>query len=61
MTTPTRADIALRLLALSEEMREVAVLMDYYCGISEMAKHAAELYGAANIAAQWSEQIKHEH
>ena len=57
MSQATPADIAARLLALSEEMLSVATLMDYYSGFGEWARHGRELAGAAAIAAQWSEHI----
>lgn len=50
---PTRQDLAMRLADLALEMREVAVLLDYYGGFS-WQQSAQQLLGAAEIAAQWS-------
>lgn len=55
---PTPADIAARLRTLAYEMDCIAVLMDYYGGFSEWAKHGREIAGAGTIARQWAEEIE---
>lgn len=56
-TYMTKAEIAARLRALSEEMYDIAACMDYYGGFSEWAQHSKELAGAGNIARQWADEI----
>ena len=55
---PTPAEIACRLRAIAYEMDCIAVLMDYYGGLSEWAKHGREIAGAGTIARQWAEEIE---
>lgn len=52
---PTPAEIASRLRALAYEMDCIAVLMDYYGGLSYWAKYGREMAGAGAIARQWAE------
>jgi len=52
---PTPAEIAARLRTLAYEMDCIAVLMDYYGGFPEWAKHGREIAGAGAIARQWAE------
>lgn len=55
---PTPAEIAARLRALSDEMYEISVLLDYYGGLSGWAKHGREIAGACAIARQWAADIE---
>ena len=55
---PTPAEIAARLRTLSDELYEISVLLDYYGGLSEWAKHGREMAGAGAIARQWAEEIE---
>jgi hypothetical protein len=54
----TPQDIAYRLEELADDMTEIASLMDYYGGFSEMGRHGRELAGAAMIARQWAGEIE---
>ena len=54
----TPAEIAARLRTIAYEMDCIAVLMDYYGGLSEWAKHGREMAGAGAIARQWAEEIE---
>jgi hypothetical protein len=56
----TRAELAARLRALSAEMVEIAVEMDYFGGLAPWARHGLELAGAAGIAREWAEEIEAE-
>lgn len=52
-----RNEIAAGLKKLSEEMKEMAVKIDYYGGFDEWVEHAKELLGAAYVVQQWAEEI----
>jgi len=56
----TKPELANRLHWLADEMIEIAVLMDYYGGMAEWAKHGKELTNAAFIARQWADEIREE-
>lgn len=51
-------EIAHRLRRVACDMAEIAVLMDYYGGLSEWARHGVELAGAAHIARSWADAIE---
>ena len=52
-------ELADKLTDLADELQTVAVLMDYYGGFDgKMQAHAKELLGAAQIARQWSRQVR---
>lgn len=55
---PAPAEIAARLRALSDEMYGISVLLDYYGGFSEWARHGREMAGAGAIARQWAAEIE---
>ena len=55
---PTPEEIAAMLRVLAYEMDCISVLMDYYGGLSEWAKHGREISGAGAIARQWSAEIE---
>jgi hypothetical protein len=55
---PTKAEIAARLRALSEEMAFIALAMDYYGGLAALAQHGKELAGAGVIAREWADEIE---
>lgn len=59
-TMPKKADIANRLERLAEEMADLGICMDYYGGLSEWAKHGAEMIAAAKTATEWAEEIRKE-
>ena len=53
-------EIIRRLRVLSTEMIELGIEMDYYGGMSEMAKHGAELVAAGRVAESWADGIEAE-
>jgi hypothetical protein len=55
-----RSEIMQRLTILQAEMNEVGILMEYYGGVSEVAQHGRELYGASNIMKSWIEGMEDE-
>lgn len=55
---PTPLEIAEWLCALADEMDGISVVMDYYGGFSEWAKHGREIAGAGAIARQWASEIE---
>lgn len=54
---PTPLEIADWLLSLAEEMDAISIVMDYYGGFAEWAKHGREIAGAGAIARQWADEI----
>ena len=63
MTTPIHSahDLPDRLRELSSEMMTTSTAMAYFGGFNaEMADHAAEMAGAAVIAAGWADVIEDE-
>ncbi len=50
--------IAHRLRRVACDMEEIAVLMDYYGGRAEWARHGVELAGAAHMARGWADAIE---
>lgn len=59
-SAPFLHEIPLRLRALSREMQQLAVDMDYLGGLGEMGDKGRELFGAAGIALQWADSIESE-
>lgn len=48
-----------RIRALSEEMFEVAVELEYFGGFSRpFQDKASEMFGACSIARQWAEEVE---
>jgi hypothetical protein len=54
----SKTEITDRLKALQAEMSEVGILMEYYGGLSEVAQHGKELYGAAMMMKTWIEGME---
>jgi hypothetical protein len=54
-----KEDLLRRMSALADEMRNVAVQMDYYGGFdARIVQHAGELAGAAGILEDWIENME---
>jgi hypothetical protein len=56
--TPTKLEIAGRLLCLADDMDAVALAMDYYGGLAPWAAHAKEMMGAAVLCRDWAGEIR---
>lgn len=54
---PQREQLADRLRAISVEMINLGVEMEYYGGLSEIAQHGKEMIGAGHLAAEWARGI----
>ena len=55
----SKAELAERLMRLSNEMLEVSVEILYTCGMdAEASEHAKELHGASMMVEQWSRHLE---
>ena len=54
----TRKQIIDRLRALSKEMIEVGVEIDYYYGLNPLSAHGDEMVGAGNVANNWADEME---
>ncbi len=57
----TKQQIAHKLRLLQDDMTEIAAAMDYYGGFNPLyGQHGRELAGAANLVAEWADEIEQE-
>lgn len=55
-----RDEIIIRLRALSIEMIDLGVDIDYYYGLNPLSAHGAEMVGGGRIAASWADAMEEE-